>query len=356
MSSPEVSPKIQTIPSSHVSILELEPPLFGNPYKPEERSKRITDRLGELLPNELLLIAGEFACFGSGVEISAEFEQYQAFSRGRDLSKQGVYFGEMRVGSDTDVEIATHVASKPYDDRKVNFGMNITVPGIVTQEWAMSAFLNRLLSGSAYVPVGFWRTSDPDHLVPQMLTRYVENSTSLDTAFRVDPSGNVPQSTMRAKKSLLNASYGLGILHGAGITHGDAYPQNIAVTGGSRIVFNDTTTMLPFSKKRNDNAFKVEKDVRDLFAGVFHIDASSEGMRELTAEILQGESLQRNLYEIYMNGSKVAENRLGQVREEPLIVGNVEFQGIIKRAVDKYLSGYTAISHATPIRVPHPPR
>jgi len=249
----------------------------------------------------------------------------------QEASRHGVRFGRVAVSTERHAPITTFVAVKPYDKRRVDLGMKPA--SAVVHDWATNEHLSRLSSGTAYETAGIWRNGDT-FFVPQLLTRYNERSTSLDNYFRADPARGDRVSPELIAQAMKLGHFGLGLAHGARITHGDAFPQNFA-TDGSRIIFNDTTTLRPFGKEAGSTLRKLDEDVQDFVDGMIHPDASSQHTRRLSVELLKNPAQAAILYDKYLAGARLGRERAG-LAESRLIVPEDAHKRMLDTVIQKY--------------------
>lgn len=270
----------------------------ASPFENEQHA-RVSNLVFGLARNALVLASNDYACFRE-TESTATFDIVPGFAKGREQSRHGVFFGVLAVQSTPQVPITTFAAVKPYDRRKIDLEMKPC--DAVTHDLSTLQFLNRLSAGTSYDPVGVWRDNDT-FVVPRIITKFNEGSVSLDN-FLEEP---IQERLIKAAKL---GHFGLGILHGSGIIHRDAFPQNFA-TNANRVIFNDVTT---FRHTPNDSA-KSTKDVSDdiqaFLKGLTHERAvDNEEVRSLMTRLLLNEQFLEMLYGSYIEGAALAKKRL----------------------------------------------
>lgn len=339
------------LPIESVSFADFGTPTFEDPNKPSRHNAAIATEVKKLDRSEAALFAGEYACFATVEAPDVEFTLLPEFKTGRGASRQGVYFGDLSVESELQMPISTFVAVKPYDKRKVNFRMRPEMA--LVHDWATNVHLDGLSSGSTYRPVGVWRNHDT-FFVPQLLTRYNERSKSLDNYFQPrhrdveveQEQSEVPFGLVLPLNALANerdktrlrhaielGHFGLGFAHGAGITHGDAFPQNFAIDG-TRILFNDVTTLRPYGPNMEKNEKLVAEDVSDFWTGAFHPDVSTETGRKYILELLHDEDVAGLVFASYMKGMYLSQKRL--VKDGRSLINQKQITDIIKSVADAY--------------------
>jgi len=261
---------------------------------------------------------------GKGVLV-AELDQPQAFftakpefSVGKEASKQGVYFGELVHGG------STFVAVKPFDGKKVPF--ETSNEGATVHDWAANMYLNTLKAGLAFQPLGIWRGDT----VPQLVTKFVEGSTSLDNIFKSNGADATPDaSRARAQFGLELGQYGTGVAHGMRIILGDNSPQNIATSFDQALIFNDTTSFRPFYRGVRRTNSAQQDDILEFMKGVFEPLSSSAEMRKHARSLLSDRAYVELLHKKYIDGARFGARLAGYDRSGP-IVGGITFRRLIQ--------------------------
>lgn len=314
-----------------VNVVSFDAPPFCNPEVPNDGYKILAERIGSMEPGKLSLALGQMGCFSEVESPDANFTLVPEFAEGRGASRHGVYFGRLAVGSERHVPIEYHVAVKPYDKRRVVLGAK--PPLAVAHDIATSAHLNRLFEGSAFIPLGVYR-EEGIYPVPSLITNYNSSVTSLDNVFNQtkEPSTRFSIQSMHALKL---GNFALGLLHGAGISHNDAYPQNFAITG-SQVVMNDTTSFRPFSLDSKKTKERVMTDITDFISGVFMPEVSSPEMRVYSASVLRHPAVLPTLYEAYERGLSTSVDRLGLAAPPAGAADITAHMQMIRNVADRY--------------------
>ncbi len=311
-------------------------PDFGSPQDPSERTRKVAYQMRECLSrNHLILLDGGYSDVGlePAQYVQAEFVENPAFMEGRRRSKQGVFAGTLAVSTELDPTVDTFVAVKPYDRRRVRFTAHPA--HMVAHDWATNHYLNQLSTGTAYQTYGLWRNHDTFY-VPALLTRFNESSVSLDNSLLPKDTDSEEAYEKRVRRALALGNFGLGFAHGAGILHGDAFPQNFAANG-KRVIFNDTTTLVPFFRKHTDrNRKKMIEDVEDFFDGVFYSPVGTNPTAQIAARIaLRSVSSLNDLYDSYLSGAQLGATRvekvMGSVAKGAVIDSKTHFKVIVSR-------------------------
>lgn len=330
-----------TFEPNPVSITPWAVPDFWHPGEPTALTIRVAERIKALKPGEMALFAEHFQHVPPSDEMpQARFIRDETLAEGRTASKQEVVFGRIAVWSRFATKIVPQVAMKPYDSRKVRF--NMTPQRAIAHDMAASALLNRVLPGSAYVPIGVWRKSG-SVFIPGLITEYNPRTTSLDNIFLADRSehGTMVPSRELASNGWYLGHVGLGFLHGLRISHGDAFPQNLASQGTKDPFFNDTTSFRPFASSTDTTRGRIIEDISDFADGALvDPDKSSEEMRHISANrLLDSGGFRDWLYRAYIAGAKAGARAAGYA-EAGLVVGESDHRSAIDLVVEQYVEKY----------------
>jgi hypothetical protein len=320
-----------SVPINSVDFAEITPPEFGNPLDPADANKQFADYLRKLDRAQLVLCAGQYACMAASEAPRAGFSDVPEFGEGRERSRHGVRFGKLDIQTEQDPRITTFVALKPYDKRKIDLKMR--PEQAVTHDWATNSYLRSISKSGAYEPLGVWRNQDT-FFVPGLVTHFNERSLSLDNMLQAEDEKSLALSPARAERVLHLGHFGLGVAHGARITHGDALPQNFA-TDGAHIIFNDTTTLRPFGKRDEVTAEKLVEDLDDFSSGALHPEMASVQMRALVSDALRDVATRDLLYESYTAGAVLGAERAGYPKSG-LLVSQDAHNLILDRVIQKY--------------------
>ncbi len=334
---------LKDIPLGKVGFMEIEEPEFGNSNEPLGTTRRFAERIRGLEQNEIMLCAGQFALMASGVRQSeADFKEIPAFAEGREHSGHGVVFGRLNIETMEYPPITTFVAMKPYDDRPKDNNLGARPAWSVAHDWATNQYLRRLSTSGAYEPIGVWRTDDT-YFVPGLVTRFNERSLSLDNLLGdrapvIDENGeiDIDMTQSRARRALHTGHFGLGIANGIRTTHGDAAPRNFA-TDGSHVIFNDVTTIQPFSTTRRKNEARAVEDMIKFVSMSIHPDLAPPEMRKLTGAALKEQEFRSALYGSYLVGVALGAERAGYSKSDGVMVPESTHEQIIDRFVQKYV-------------------
>lgn len=146
--------------------------------------------------------------------LTSTFIEQPDFGLGREDSGHAVKFGQLVLNGPGIHEVPDLVAIKPFEDR-----------GELYNEWGSSAYVNGLFDEQrAYLPLGVLKDS---HGAPSMISLYEHGVKTADNVFWVDrelsPEALRPDVVERTATTCM---YGLGLMHGARLIHGDAQAKN----------------------------------------------------------------------------------------------------------------------------------
>jgi len=146
----------------------------------------------------------------------ASFLDRDELARGRDEGQHGARFGQMIINGAGVHERPALVAGKPFSpDTSHN-----TDEGLA-REWAIYDRLNAIGDEQlAYLPLGVWKNVEG---ISHLITVYEHDVISHDNTFWADRDAN-PEALRKEniEEAFRSSMLGLGYLHGAGISHGDA--------------------------------------------------------------------------------------------------------------------------------------
>lgn len=162
----------------------------------------------------------------------SRFMLREDWAEGRERSAQGVFFGELTLGTDGDSETTIGVACKPYPVLQRHRAVH--------EYTAMRHFAKRAVP-QAYEPLGFWVT-EAGHVV--LLSRFEQPVESFDNIRWRVPKQPTLWEESDVVSALKKAARILGLLHAQGFVHKDAQVKNMAmdiITQEVRLI--DLTTM-----------------------------------------------------------------------------------------------------------------
>lgn len=174
----------------------------------------------------------------------AEFEHVKAWSKGRQDSMQGVFFGRLALGQ----EIETPVAVKPY----------FSAPNAGAHESAMLLYLHSK-GLRTYQLLGMSWSSEQGYA---MITSFEEESKSLDNVNWSKSLSEPLGRHLTNLEAIEQVGESLGLMHGNGIIHNDAQIKNFAVNGNEVVLMDLTSARLMFDENGNFNE-------SDLLAGMY---------------------------------------------------------------------------------------
>lgn len=173
--------------------------------------------------DKLIWLTDETPTAGFDTLDGVKFENVGAWAKGRQDSLQGVFFGRIALGT----EIEAPVAVKPY---QTSFNAGAHEAAMLLHLEGMGLRVYSLLGMAWSQEQGF-----------AMITSFEEESRSLDN---VNWSKKLEQPLgkhLTNLEAIEQVGHSLGVMHGNGVTHGDAQIKNFAVNGKD-IVLMDLTT------------------------------------------------------------------------------------------------------------------
>lgn len=201
----------------------------------EVRDEVVRD-LGAIASSSALLSEHFYNIADTGRPVTGVYTEHDPFGHGREDSQHDVGFGQVIVHDHSRANRPELVAKKPFDD---------PTPENLYHELAATNYLNSIGDiQNTYLPLGVWRNAEG---ILQTLTLYEHGVVSTDHTFWADKSLE-PQELRpeRIRTSFQDCMWGVGYLHGAGITHGDAQVKNLAHDSkGVRFIDPESMRLLP---------------------------------------------------------------------------------------------------------------
>lgn len=183
----------------------------------------------------------EFLGLQGGRTIVADFTERPEAAKSRRDSAHNVYFGQLMINSTYDYELPTPVAVKPYDEDTAPQG---TPAKSLAHEWAANEYVGRLSQYErAYLPLGVWKDEGG---APQLVTLFDEPTKTFQDIFWATGKEVDRINKKIIMKAIDMSMYAIGVLHGAGLAHGDTAVRNLARDSNHvRFVDLETVSMLP---------------------------------------------------------------------------------------------------------------
>ncbi len=188
--------------------------------------KALSKVVGAVDPGMVMLDGKEFGQFDE-LGLRARFIEDLALGRSREQSAHGLYFGQMVLDSVSDHQRPELVAVKLFEND----------PEGAIHELTLNTYVNSLDGHNrAFSPLGFWRDTQGNL---NLLTRYEHSVQSYDNILWAhpdeDPDALEPE---KIRKAVRMSMFGVGLLHGLGLRHGDAQAKNLG-TDSEKVRFID---------------------------------------------------------------------------------------------------------------------
>lgn len=233
-----------------------------------ERRQEITQMLGAIGLSEALLSKHAYGLSEGNKPATGVYTEHEAFRHGRDESQHQVGFGQLIFHDRNRANRPELVAKKPFDE---------PIPHDIYQELAALNHLNSIGEiQNTYLPLGVWRNAQG---ILQTITLYEHGVVSTDQTFWADKSLSPEElRPERVRTSFQDCLWGIGYLHGAGISHGDAQVKNLAHDSkGVRFIDPESMRLLPRDEHGQlQESFASEsakkRDIETLLATSFQVE------------------------------------------------------------------------------------
>jgi hypothetical protein len=277
----------------------------------DARIGEVKQVLRQFTPDTILLDRSQYflAAGAAAVEagVTAQFVEQPEFAKGREFSANGVYFGQLNVTSPQYVDLPEFVAVKPHTTGD-------EIGKSVMKELAAHNHMNALSTTErAYVPLGIWKD---DAGMPQLVTLYDHAVQTFDNIFWAKTEEEAEKVTPgQIDAAMRHSMYGLGLLNGAGVAHGDAQAKNLGIDR-KRVRFTDfdRTSLIPVVEAKTDEAKDlIDTDIGTFVTSTFFLteDGSNKGVIEMTADALSDKARTDDYIGRYHAGFARSVERLG---------------------------------------------
>lgn len=227
--------------------------------------------------------------------LTSTFIEQPDFGYGREDSRHGVRFGQLILNGPGVHEIPDLVAIKPFEER-----------GGLYNEWASNAYVNGLFDEQrAYLPLGILKD---EHGVPAMISLYEHGIKTADNVFWADR--ELSPEALRAdviKRTATTCMYGLGLMHGARLVHGDAQAKNLG-SDARHVRFIDLEDSLLIPADGVDSAVYTDKIIKDIATFIGSTGQVDENREQIT-EALYKPTVIDTLIKSYRQGIDKARSR-----------------------------------------------
>lgn len=226
--------KIESIETADILNFTLE--------SSAEQRQEAVHKLGGIATSSALLSEHHYNLPNTKKPATGVYTEHETFGHGRGESQHQITFGQFIVHDQNRANRPELVAVKPFDE---------PMPDELFQEVAALNHLNSIGDiQNTYLPLGVWRNAEG---ILQTITLYEHGVISADHTFWADKSV-YPEELRpeRVRTSFQDCMWGVGYLHGAGISHGDAQVKNLAHDSkGVRFIDPESMRLLPRDDKGN---------------------------------------------------------------------------------------------------------
>lgn len=300
----------------------------------EGENTQLIAAIAQTAPGELTLVRSEFATLSNhGQPITAKFAMTPAERKGREQSAHGIYFGQLVLASSAVQEMPTMVAVKPFDRRTTVLPLG-PVRGLA-REWAANEHVARLSNEEqTYLPLGIWRSAEG---VPQLLTLFDAQVQSFDNIFWARGTRANCLTEQHVAAAIHRSLYALGILHGAGLMHGDAQVKNLA-QDSRRARFIDLSTLWPLEKHNgvilpsHDNRRSLRLDLHLFASSTLGSTEHPTDMSAKTARVITDEARIVRAGIDYLAGVRMGSERTGLAYSPELEIDPEAMAAIFQQA------------------------
>jgi len=277
------------------------------------RNRALSSLVSSLKPGEMVLDKKQFYGILDPESLQASYTEDHNLRKGRTCSAHGVKFGQLVLESVFDQELPTLIAVKPFPSKGLML-QESPVKALV-HEWAATEYIAQLSEYErTYLPLGLWKRQSDN--TPQLITLFDESSQSFDNVFWAR--GKVAEKTGAEKiiSALQLSVYALGVLHGAGVTHGDPQVKNFA-RDSKHIRFIDLTEVelmqqdTGIVQSTRANRLKIGEDFKWLSLSTLDQDQLPNDMFDKVAKVITNERVLRSAVDFYARGVSQGEHFSG---------------------------------------------
>lgn len=227
--------------------------------------------------------------------VHATFIELQDFELGREESRHMVKFGQLILNGPGIHEQPDFVAMKPFEDRQSLY-----------REWAAGAYANGLYDEQrAFAALGVAKDEEG---VTSMITLYEHGVKTADTVFWADVELQPEALRMDViQTKAATCMYGLGLMHGARLIHGDAAVKNLGSDARHvRFIDLEDSTLIPVDGlDAEEYGRKIIRDISMFISSTMQVDQN----RERVSDALSKPEVVDMLMENYERGITKAQRR-----------------------------------------------
>jgi hypothetical protein len=261
---------------------------IGEPAQPKER---IIRKMGK---GSLALDAGKYFMLPAK-GLHASFIEREDFAADREDSRHQVRFGQMLLNGPGVYESPDFVAVKPFDDRRELYN-----------EWAANTYVNSVFDEQrAFLPLGIAKDKHGD---TSLISLYEHGVKTGDTVFWADKDMH-PEALREdvIKRAAQTSMYGLGLMHGIHLIHGDAQAKNLGWDNRhTRLIDLEGSILIP-SEGTDQPEFtdKILKDVTTFIYSTMQVEENEDQI----AHALRKPSVIQAMMDSYSAGIKKAKRQ-----------------------------------------------
>lgn len=286
------------------------------------KNRALTSIVSSLKPGEMVLDEKQFYGILDPASLQASFIEDNNLRKGRTCSAHGVSFGQLVLGSVFDQDLPTFIAIKPFPSKGLM--LHESPVKALVHEWAATEHVAQLSQYErTYLPLGLWRRQKDK--APQLITLFDESSQSLDNVFWArgkDADKTGPEKIISA---LQLCTFALGVLHGAGLTHGDPQVKNFA-RDSKRIRFIDLTETELMEQNTGvvqntrENRLQIGEDFKWFSLSTLDQDQLPNDMFDKVADVITNEKVLISSVHFYHRGVSQGERYSGVVTPQSVLL------------------------------------
>lgn len=282
-----------------------------------------------------LVLSSEWLSSSFGEDLVAAYSLVDYFKKDREISRNGVHFGNLEIASSVDQSIPEFVAVKPYDKERVK--LPDAPARLAIHEMAANNYIAALTGyRSTYEPIGVLTNRAN---VPALITKFREPSKTLDLVFKTTGPKAEGTSEGKVAKTLGIGFLAAGFLHGSGLVSGDFQPRNVGRLHNGEVMFPDLTTVSSLQATNNEvtnsscNRKRTRGDLEDFL--LFALDPAqvTADMAGKIQSVMGSENIVKYVADKYYEGMKWATQRSDLRVDRRLVVDEEYLRSTMQKQV-----------------------